>query len=291
MSEQFVTLTVAVPGNKDPEHIRENGLTFEVIGTTESLDRDNDRVKGALDYGAYAENPVVLWSHARDVWIGATTKIERMDDARTKFWISLPPASVCEFANEIARTVGWYGFAAVSIGFIPKSREANKDGGRDFYNPEITEISIVTVPSNREAVAVRETIKDFDGNQRIKDFFALESKSNEPTKSGEDLTEEQIKKFETKLEDIEAVNKTIASIMSDLYATQALVLEKLASLESVEKEDSEPEQEDEEEPEDGEKESESCDEEEEKEKAAVVQQLEKLMSDFAEVKQNLKGEK
>lgn len=291
MSEQFVTLTVAVPGNKDPEYIRENGLTFEVVGTSESLDRDNDRVKGALDYRAYAENPVVLWSHTRDVWIGATTKMERLDDTKTKFWISLPPASVCEFANEIARTVGWYGFAAVSIGFIPKSREANKDGGRDFYSPEITEISIVTVPSNREALAVRETIKDFDGNQRIKDFFALESESKEPTNSGEDLTEEQIKTFETKLEDIESVNKTIADIMSDLYATQALVLEKLASLETVEKEDSEPEQEEEEEPEDGEKESEACDEEEEKEKAAVVQQLQKLMSDFAEVKQNLKGDK
>lgn len=312
MSEPiFKVLTVALPNKTNPDEIRKKGLEVEFVGTTENLDRDNDRVLGGLDYDAYLKNPIVLWMHDKSFPAGVTTELRRGPNGQTIFKISIPPASVSEKANEIGRMIGFPMLFAVSIGFIPKEAARNEEGGRDFLSPELTEISIVTVPSNRSAVTTDfAEVKSLNG-KRIEKINGLESKADE---LGDEMSLEHIENIMNKLEEVEAVNKALASILVDLSATQTLILEKLADDEIKKSEESEePEEveededpkepeapeadEDEKEISEDEQEGEESEDEEpeseddEEEKMAVITQLEKLVGDFAEMKQYLKGVK
>lgn len=120
--------------------------TFEVIATTEGIDRDGESilVKGwVLDN--FMKNPVLLWGHDYySLPIGAVTSVTQEGD-------SLIAKGV--FANnpraqEIRQLYDDGILKAVSVGFIPLERQANV-----ITKAELLELSFVPVPCNPSALS------------------------------------------------------------------------------------------------------------------------------------------
>lgn len=129
---------------------------FEVIATTEGVDRDGEiiLVKG-WDFANFMKNPVLLFGHDYWSWpIGAVTEVITEDDkviakgvfARTE-------------EGQKARMLYEDGILkTVSVGFIPKERNGNV-----ITKAELLELSFVPVPSNPEALDMKKQVKEFEG--------------------------------------------------------------------------------------------------------------------------------
>lgn len=128
---------------------------FEVVATTEGVDRDGEiiLVKG-WDFGNFMKNPVLLFGHDYWSWpIGAVTEVVPEGDkviARGVFARTEEGQKARQlYEDGILKTV--------SVGFIPKEREGNV-----ITKAELLELSFVPVPSNPEALDNRKEIKEFE---------------------------------------------------------------------------------------------------------------------------------
>lgn len=120
--------------------------TFEVVITTENLDRYQEVIKlDGWETELYMMNPVVLWGHDHDQLIGITTSLEKRDGkliAKGKF-------APTEFAQEKRRLYDLGFLRATSVGFIEKEREGNL-----ITKAELLEFSFVSVPANPYALSL-----------------------------------------------------------------------------------------------------------------------------------------
>ena len=138
----FTTATTALATGNEPE----------MLISTNALDRDHDEVvPEGVDLTAYRRNPVVLFGHdMRSLPVGSTTSIEVLPGRGLKAkwrWLDID-----DFAVRVRRAFEQGVLRAASIGFLPTASEPNGQGGRRFTAWELTEWSLVPVPSNREAV-------------------------------------------------------------------------------------------------------------------------------------------
>jgi len=148
--------------------------TLQFIGSDETVDRDGDILSIAgWDFTDFKKNPVALLDHnywsAIDNIIGkATPKIDKAQK-RLVFDIEFATADLNPRAERAFKMAQAGFLRTTSVGFIPtKSRhldeeerkeEAKKRGSkklprRIFEKQELLEISLVTVPSNPNAVAL-----------------------------------------------------------------------------------------------------------------------------------------
>ncbi len=150
-----------------------------LIVNTGALDRDKDRVfpnGGKLEN--FLKNPMLLWGHNyREPWavIGKATDITHNIDR-----IEITP-QLREPANDsdpqvIIRSLWESGLVrAASIGFMPLKYEENDQGGYDFTEWELLEVSLVPVPANQEALrlAVKGLGGDVDMPRLIEEVKAV----------------------------------------------------------------------------------------------------------------------
>lgn len=126
--------------------------TFEVIATTESVDRQGESIllKG-WDIKNYMNNPVILWGH--DYWslpIGKATEVNIEGD---KMVIKGIFAST-EFAQEVRKLYDEGIVKTVSVGFIPLEKQGNV-----ITKAELLELSFVPVPANPDALSLQKMQK------------------------------------------------------------------------------------------------------------------------------------
>jgi HK97 family phage prohead protease len=200
--------------------------TFEVIITTENLDRYQEVIKlDGWDLAHYRNNPVVLWGHDHHTLpVGVATTVEIADGkmvAKGKF---APHA----FAQTIRQLYDMGVLRATSVGFIEKEREGNL-----ITKAELLEFSFVSVPANPYALSLM-VKSGVSVNEMVTKGFVLVEKDTtpdtvpeeksadpaveepaEPQADGEPAVEE--KKFDTK-----AVDPIIASLKSAIVALEAL---------------------------------------------------------------------
>lgn len=141
---------------------------IEMIGSTEDTDRAGDSMKmSGVQLGNYLKNPVILANHchgfdekptvigkALDVRIDGTQLIFKIQFAETdngKDWFYL-------YSNGFMN--------ASSIGFNPIKYEPNDNGGYDYTEWELLELSLVAVPCNPNAVQ-----RAFDDGKISKNFM------------------------------------------------------------------------------------------------------------------------
>lgn len=129
---------------------------FEVIATTEGVDRDGEviLIKG-WDFTNFMKNPVLLFGHDYWSWpIGAVTELIPDGDkviARGVFARTEEGQKARQlYEDGILKTV--------SVGFIPKERNGNV-----ITKAELLELSFVPVPSNPDAVDTRKEIGELEG--------------------------------------------------------------------------------------------------------------------------------
>jgi HK97 family phage prohead protease len=158
---------------------RKNGGRITI--NTAGLDRDHDRV---LPIGAkidnYLRNPIVQWGHDyRSPWatIGKTTSLEVSPEGIIADFELRPAANESDPQN-IIRLLwegGWVRTA--SIGFMPVKAKPNDMGGTDFEEWELLEWSVVSVPSNQDAL--RLALKALDNQSEVADVEVLKPFPNE----------------------------------------------------------------------------------------------------------------
>lgn len=120
--------------------------TFEVVITTENLDRYQEVIKlDGWDLAHYRNNPVVLWGHDHNRLIGMATSIEIVDGkmvAKGRF-------APTDEGQEKRRLYELGFLKATSVGFLEKEREGNL-----ITKAELLEFSFVSVPANPYALSL-----------------------------------------------------------------------------------------------------------------------------------------
>lgn len=210
----------------------ETNRIIEMIGSTEDYDRVGDRVlMNGVQLQNYLKNPVVLANHcygegekssvigrALSVVIQGSQMIFKIQFAETdngKEWFYL-------YSNKYMN--------ASSIGFIPIKYSPNDQGGYDFEETEILEISMVAVPCNPNAVQ-----RAFDEGKISKAFFDTINKNEEDIENMKveevqalidkavDSKVTEIKKnheieIETKVKEIEGLNEEVKKLKEQVEA-------------------------------------------------------------------------
>jgi len=144
--------------------------TFEVIASTDVLDREGERIdQSGWELDNYKKNPVILWGH--DIFalpIGKATDIKVEDGS-----LIMSGEFASKEANPMAEQVRLLFdegiLKTVSVGFIPKERE-----GDTIIKAELLEVSFVPVPANPDALALAVS-KNLD----MRLFSSPSSKSSE----------------------------------------------------------------------------------------------------------------
>ncbi len=138
------------------ESLGERKMGFVI--STAAVDRDGDTVdpKG-WDLGSYTKNPVVLWAHDySQPPVGKAVNIQATKDG-LRADVEFLPKGMSSFADMIHDMVQAGFLNATSVGFKGIDAEVSKERqhGYDFKKQELLEFSIVPVPSNPEALALR----------------------------------------------------------------------------------------------------------------------------------------
>jgi HK97 family phage prohead protease len=145
------------------EKLNDRTLGFTI--STGAVDRDQDciNVKG-WELGFYKLNPVVLWSHRADeLPIGKTIDIGNSDHRLYASVEFLPGGygAASDLADCVYRMAADGYISATSVGFRPIKWDFTEDETRDaggwmpgidFHEQELVELSLVSVPSNPEAL-------------------------------------------------------------------------------------------------------------------------------------------
>lgn len=170
---------------------------YEILmtGSTEDQDRDGEVVLvDAWDLKNYKKNPVVLAMHDyRQPAIARAKKIIKVDK-KLQFLIEFPKEGTYE-VSDVYRKLYKGGFMnASSVGFWPKAWEdgdGKKTPYRTFKDTELLELSLVTVPSNFNALAEQRGIKEAlaKGVLTEKDIATLKSFIKNVFKGGASGTE------------------------------------------------------------------------------------------------------
>lgn len=173
--------------------------TFEVVITTENLDRYKEVIKlDGWELEHYLANPVVLWGHDHSKPIGMATSVEIRDGkmiAKGKF-------APTDFAQEIRRLYDFGIIRATSVGFIEKEREGNL-----ITKAELLEFSFVSVPANPFALSLAMQKELSVDGLMIKGFMHVEKDAEEEVivPANENAPEEEIEERGAVQEEQEAV--------------------------------------------------------------------------------------
>lgn len=135
---------------------------LEITGSTSAIDRDGESLDvNGWDLKNFKKNPVVLPAHQySQPAIGKATKV-KVEDGKLNFKIQFPEEGVNPL-SDIYRKLYKGGYMnASSIGFIPKEwidGSGEKEPRRKYLKQELLEISLVSVPSNYEALTLERGI-------------------------------------------------------------------------------------------------------------------------------------
>ena len=175
-----MTNTISV--DKDVEGKALGEMEIEMIGSTESLDRDGESIAlDAWDLKMFKKNPVILPQHNYSRPAIGKAKDVRIKDGALVFKIEFPEDGVNPEADTYRKLYKAGFMNASSVGFIPKTWEdgdGKKTPFRKFTKVELLELSLVSVPSNPTALMTAKA-KGLVNDEELK-AIGLEVKSDDP---------------------------------------------------------------------------------------------------------------
>jgi HK97 family phage prohead protease len=130
---------------------RERTLRFTI--STSAPDRANDTIAASgwrLD--AYRKNPIVLWSHSRDMLPIAKTTDIRVVANKLVATAEFVPAKLHPFAGQVFDLLRSGFLNGSSVGFKPLKWSKNAAGGTDYQEQILLEWSVTPVPCHAEAL-------------------------------------------------------------------------------------------------------------------------------------------
>lgn len=138
--------TVAASEQQTAARVPTAALEFDAVITTTRRDRDRDVMESS---GADVDpQAVLLWQHVPLLPIGRLVEVIEQTSSLVKARLAIADTAL----GRDAATLAAFGALRISHGFQPLDFEALPDEGWHFKKFEILEISLVSVPSNRDAV-------------------------------------------------------------------------------------------------------------------------------------------
>ncbi len=129
---------------------------LQFVLSDDSTDRMGDTIQpSGWDLRAFEANPIALWQHASSRPIGRWIDVRVSGNKLLgKLVFADPGTSV--MIDELRALVEQNVIKAVSVGFNPIEFEPIRGpkGGTNFKRQELLEVSLVSVPANKNAVAV-----------------------------------------------------------------------------------------------------------------------------------------
>lgn len=182
--------------------IDEANRIIEMIGSTEDYDRVGDKMyMSGAKIQNYLKNPVILANHnygdsEKPTCIGKALSVVIQNSSQLVFKI--------QFADTDNGREWFYLYAngymnASSIGFIPLKYKGNDQGGYDFIEWELLELSLVAVPCNPNAVQ-----RAFDEGKISKSLYDAINKNEEEI---ENMTKKEVE---------ELISKAVDSKVTDI---------------------------------------------------------------------------
>jgi HK97 family phage prohead protease len=165
--------------NKTMDKMRVKGLitkgaedaVYSAIASNAAVDRDNEIImptafKNLAQY--LKSNPVIYYDHAWATWDAPREEtlpigkaVNGKIDEESGLLLSWKFTDL-EFAQKVKHLVDIGVLNTVSVGFIPKVWDINSEGTRVYTDVELLELSVIGIPSNREAEIQRSlTAKGF----------------------------------------------------------------------------------------------------------------------------------
>lgn len=143
---------VCVRRTFEVERDADGAMSIVMSSATEDRMGDTIAVSGwRLDN--FKSNPVLLWGHDSFAPpIGKVSSVVVEGNALKAKRVEWVPKEVSEFAWTIQRLVELGFVRAVSVGFRPLKWAFRDDGGVDFAEQELLELSFVSIPANPEAL-------------------------------------------------------------------------------------------------------------------------------------------
>lgn len=232
-----------------------SGPMFRI--TSDVLDRHRDRVRpDALKTENYLKNPVLLWNH--NDWepaIGTCRVFQEGDE-----WFMEPSFDgIGELSKDVAAKVAAGTLRTCSIRFRFLKYAYNEDGGLDYEEVELLEVSITNIPANPEAVRVK--TRDAQKNTREH----AEPQPQEEAKALEDA-------------DLKSIGEIVKAAVAESLAPTIKILKALSSTDRRKNEEEpgeEEKDEEEEEPDEGDGDSVEMSEEDADELKTFLQKLSK----------------
>lgn len=132
---------------------------ISVVITSDSVDRDGDRMNVfGIDFNSFSKNPVVLFNHDWDKPIARAENLRR-DGKSVVADVVFPEKGISSLSDEVYGLVKSGIINASSIGFIPVDGEWKNDVF-EITKAELLEFSLVTIPSNRDALIISRSYED-----------------------------------------------------------------------------------------------------------------------------------
>ena len=165
--------------------------------STISKDRDGDIVLPlAIDLTNYEKNPILLYQHNRGAPIGSATTIEKREDElyiTGRVYKDMNKEAYVGIKNGVLKTF--------SIGFIGKDGKYDEESDTWFWTSvELLEISIVSIPSNQDAIFSAKHLED-------KTLCGLSGKCNKSLQESKAFDEDKLK---------ELVKESVKEALADL---------------------------------------------------------------------------
>ena len=143
----------------------EQGI-YEAMVSTEGVDRDGDILEAmGAEIDNYLKNPVVLFGHqyfTPDAVVARALEVTKIPGRGVKKVIQFVKRGISRSADLVHDLFANGYLQAFSVGFIPIEQEPRKDANGDeltrgvlYKKWELLESSVVIVPSNQDALAIR----------------------------------------------------------------------------------------------------------------------------------------
>ncbi|HCX20585.1 MAG TPA: hypothetical protein DHN29_01650 [Cytophagales bacterium] len=130
---------------------------FSGIASTKAEDRDGETIdQKGWDLNHYKKSPVLLFGHNQFAPPVGKTFNHRISNSGLEFDFQFASTP---FAQELKTLVEEDFLTAFSVGFIPKEFGDTKSGESTFTKSELLEISLVSVPSNPDALVTSRAFK------------------------------------------------------------------------------------------------------------------------------------
>ena len=125
--------------------------SHDFVISTNSVDRDGDRVKQDWKLSDFLKNPIALAFHNHAEPIGKWENV-KVIGGKLQGTLQLADFGTSQFIDTIHKLINQGILKAVSVGFRSEIYTPNDFGGYDLEKNHLHEISLVSVPANQDAI-------------------------------------------------------------------------------------------------------------------------------------------